>query len=111
MAQTTTLSSAGVSTGIGLNPVSKTTVIQLTNTSTMAMDVVIQATLDDFQGSATPTWTNISTVHYTSATLFSSNQADGVFVTLLSPIAGLRISSTTYSSGTLTLKCLQAVTA
>lgn len=110
MAQSVTLSSLGVTAGIGLNPVSKTTIAQITFVATGTSDLTLQATLDDFGGAVTtPVWANISTTHFSSG-----NFADGVFITLLSPIAGLRLSSSTWSGGTAptaTLKVLQSVTA
>jgi hypothetical protein len=69
-------------------------------------DVTIQGTLDNIALSATPAWTNISTTHYSTAVAI-----DGVMVTLLTPVAGLRLSSTagTYTAGSsfVTLKMLQ----
>jgi hypothetical protein len=58
-------------------------------------DFTIQCTLDDLQRSPNPAWTNVSTSHYAAG-------VDGVSVTLLSPVAGLRLSSTagTYTAGT-----------
>lgn len=109
MAQSVTLSSVGVTAGIGLNPVSKTTIAQITFTATGTSDLTLQATLDDFQTSSSPVWGNVSTTHFSSL-----NFADGVFITLLSPVAGLRLSSSTWSGGTAptaVLKVLQAVTA
>lgn len=113
MAVLTQISSAGVSTGIGLNPVSKTTICQLTlvTTGSSNIDVTIQGTLDDFQSAqqlgTTVVWAAISTTHFSSAL-----SPDGSFITILSPIAGLRLSSTTFvGTNTVTLKVLQAVTA
>lgn len=111
MAQSVTLSSLGVTAGIGLNPVSKTTIAQITFVTTgSSLDLTLQATLDDFGGAATPVWANISTTHWSSATVTAG---DGVFITLLSPIAGLRLSSSTISGtgNLITLKVLQSVTA
>lgn len=104
----TTLSSAGTSTPIYLDPVPKSVsiILSLTSTSTQgALDLLIQSTLDDLQSVASPTWVAVSTTHY------SSSLTDGTMLTLLSPVAGLRLSSTTWATGTATLKALQAVTA
>jgi hypothetical protein len=60
-------------------------------------DITIQCTLDNIGLYPTPAWSNISTTHYSTAVAI-----DGVTVTLLSPVAGLRLSSTagTYTAGT-----------
>jgi len=108
-AQATTLSSAGVSTAIILNPVCKSTTVQLTVASAAtATGVQIQFTLDDPTTTPAPTvsWANLSSA-------IASSVADGVGViyTVLSPLGGLRISSSTTVSGAITLKSLQSVTA
>ena len=115
----TTLSSAGVSVGIGLDPTSRTTSVLLSGSSILATstgiggnvyDATIQMTLQTWVPSGpAPTWTNISTTHYSSA-----NSADGAFMTITGPIAGLRLSSSTFGgtlAATLTLKALQSLTA
>jgi hypothetical protein len=115
---TTTLSSAGTSTQIGLDPTARTTTLLLTSsllaTSTGAggavYDAIVQMTLQTWLSSGpTQTWNNISTVHYSSA-----NSADGAFLTITGPCAGLRLSSSTFGGTlaiTLTLKALQSITA
>lgn len=108
MAQSTTLSSAGVSAPIILDPKLKTTsLLFTTSTGATATGVQVQITLDDptITPSPTLTWANISSA-------ISSSVADGsgVVYTILSPIGGSRISSSTTVSGTLTLKSLQSVT-
>lgn len=112
-AQVTSMSSAGTSTAISLNPTAKTTVFQLTSiTTTSSLDVTIQITLDDPLGSST-VWTGVSTTHYSSTTSLG-DAGDGVFITCLSPVAGARIRSTTFSSATgngLRLAVMQSVTA
>lgn len=108
MALTTALSSAGTSSAIYLDPVPKSTTAQvsLTSTSTQgALDLIVQVTLDDLATTASPTWTAVSTTHY------SSTLTDGAMLTILSPVAGLRLSSTTWATGTATLKAIQSVTA
>jgi len=69
------------------------------------LDLIIQMTLDDLATATSPTWVALSTTHY------SPTLTDGAILTILSPVAGLRLSSTTWATGTATLKTLQAVTA
>jgi hypothetical protein len=112
-----TLSAAGVSSGIGLDPTARVTQVlidlsglALTSTGAGTTDVTIQATLDvwtsTWAGGAAPTWSNISTAHYSSA----SYPAVGM-QTISSPVAGLRLSSTTWAGGItpVTLKALQEI--
>jgi hypothetical protein len=109
--RSTTLSSVGTSTPIILDPTAKTTVLQLSLNQNSSLDVTIQVTLDDPAATPAPTvtWTGLSTTHYSSTTLTA---ADGIFLTVLSPIGGLRISSSTIvAATTITLKSLQAVSA
>jgi hypothetical protein len=115
-----TTSSAGTSSGIGLDPSARLTMILLDLTSLNGStgagttDVTIQATLDvqtsSWAGnsSASIVWNNISTAHYSSA----SYPGSGI-ITISSPIAGLRLSSTTWAGGnaTVTLKALQEILA
>jgi hypothetical protein len=107
---TTTLSSVGTSPPVNLNwrgskPI--TTLVTLGST-TMTVDFTIQFTLDDLQLSSSPTWIALGSSTGSSATHFSSANADAsVTVGFLYPIAGLRISSTAISSSSLTLKALQ----
>jgi hypothetical protein len=103
----TTLSSLGVSVAINCDPTSRVTQA-MASIGTFAGDFTIQATLDVFEGfspSLTAVWNNISTVH------LSSQVADGQVVTILSPIAGLRLSSSAQTSGTATLTVLQEIIA
>lgn len=106
----TTLSSAGVSTAIILDPVKKATTIQLTATSGSSGTNFIQYTLDDPTAQPTPTvtWANLSSAIASSAV--DTTVPGGVIVTVLSPLGGLRISSSTYTSGTISLKALQTIT-
>jgi|SRR5882672_10955717 len=109
MAQTTTLSSLGVSTAITLNPVPKSTTIQVTVASgSSGANIFAQYTLDDpTVPGTTLVWANLSSA------IISSN-ADlniGATYTMLSPLGGLRLSSTTTVTGAVTLKALQSVTA
>jgi hypothetical protein len=110
------LSATGSSSGIGLDPTARTTMVLIdvsgliASTSTQsAADVIIQGTLDVFTStysgtsSASVLWGNISTSHFSSA----STQA--AVITIATPIAGLRLSSTTYTSGTVNLKALQGI--
>lgn len=105
----TTLSAAGTSTPIILNPVARTTTVQFSVTSGSTYDATIQVTLDDPTSLSTTsvTWTGLSTTHYSTA-----NINDGVTLYVTQPIGGLRISSTTNAgSAVFVLKALQSVTA
>lgn len=110
MPQTVTLSSVGNSSALNLDwrgskPV--TAVVTLGST-TMTCDFTIQYTLDDLQLTTSQTWASVGSSTGSSATHFSSANADaGVTVGFLYPIAGLRLSSTALSSSSLTLKVLQ----
>lgn len=107
---TTTLSSVGTSAPVNLNwrggkPISA--LVTLAST-TMTTDFTVQYTLDDIQLNVTPIWVAVSSATGSSATHFSSAQADAsLLLTFIHPIAGLRISSTALSSSSLTLKTLQ----
>lgn len=105
MAQTTTLSSLGTSTPIGLDPVPKSTTVQITVASgSSGANIFAQYTLDVV---APVVWAAISSAIISS----NADLAQGVTYTMLSPIAGLRLSSTTTVTGAVTLKALQSVTA
>lgn len=109
---TVTLSSVGVSAyvagdWIGSKP---TTVAVSLGSTTMTADFTIQYTLDDIQVSTSPVWFSLSSEIGSSATHFSSANADaGVTVGLLYPVAALRISSSALSSSSLTMRVLQGV--
>jgi len=110
-AQVTTLSSAGTSTPIILNPVAKTTTIQLTATSGSSVTAMtVQYTLDDPTTTPAPTitWADLSSAIATSS---GTGISGGTTYTVLSPLGGLRLNATSSASGTFTLKALQAVTA
>lgn len=110
MARTTTLSSLGVSVPIMLDVSSKTTTIQVTVASgSSGSNIFAQFTLDDPSTTPPPSvaWSNLSSA-------IVSSQADngvGAIYTVLSPLGGLRLSSTTAVNGTIILKALGAVTA
>lgn len=109
MAKTTTLSSLGVSTPIMLDTVPKSTTVQVTVASASSgSNIFVQYTLDDptIPGTVVA-WANLSSA------IVSSNADGGIGATytMLSPIGGLRLSSTTAVTGAVTLKSLQAVTA
>jgi|SRR6516162_2394919 hypothetical protein len=91
------LSSVGVSPALPCTAVARTTMAQLTWVGMTTNDITIQGTLDNIGLYPTPAWTNISTSHYAS----SNNGVDGIMVTLLTPVAGLRLSSSagTYTAG------------
>jgi hypothetical protein len=110
-AQSVTLSSAGTSPSvIILNPVLKATTTQLTVTTGSSATNFIQYTLDDptQPGATTPIWANLSSAIASSA--IDPAGGAGIMYSVLTPIGGLRISSSTYTSGTITLKALQAIT-
>jgi len=109
-AQVTTLSSLGVSTPIMLNPVYKTTTIQVTVASAATgTSSFVQFTLDDPTTTPAPTisWANLSSTIVSSV----ADTGGGLIYTVLSPLGGLRLSSTATVTGAITLKALQAVTA
>jgi hypothetical protein len=123
-AQTTVLSTgvtAGGSTPIALDPLSKMTAIQITAPSTAGFtgSVFIQGTLDTpsfASGGAggaipsSPSWSAVSSTPLSSA----SQLGDGTFpmLTLLQPVAGLRLfASSGAGSAALTLHALQSPSA
>jgi hypothetical protein len=115
-ALTVTLSSAGVSPSvIILNPVLKATSVQLSVTAGSIGTNFIQYTLDDPTQQqtlgvfTTPVWANLSSA-VTSAGIDPATGQGGIMYSVLTPIGGLRISSSTYTGGTVTLKALQAIT-
>jgi len=82
----------------------KTTTVGVTfSTSTSSAAYVLQATLDDPMRTTSPTWFFISTTTYTSSTNFDQPQ----IMQILTPVAGVRISSTGLSAGSMTLRVLQ----
>lgn len=107
--QATTLSSAGTSTAIVCDPVKKATTVQVSATAASSATLFVQYTLDDpTQGpitGATVTWANLS-----SAIASSAAGDVGQLYSVLTPIGGLRLNSSTFTSGTQTLKALQTVT-
>lgn len=105
MAFVTILSSLGTSTPATVDPVPKSTTIQVTVASgSSGANVFVQYTLDV---AGTQTWAAISSAIISS----NADLLGGVTYTMLSPIAGLRLSSTTAVTGAVTLKALQSVTA
>ncbi len=109
-AQSTTISSLGVSPVIILNPVLKTTTLQVTGNGSSGAGVFVQFTLDDPTTTPAPTisWANLS-----SAIIVSTGagvDANTIY-TVLSPLGGLRLSSSNAITGSgITLKSLQSVT-
>src|SRR5690242_11229393 len=102
----TVMSSAGNSSAIQLNwrggkPVAATVVVS----SLFTGDFTVQYTLDDLMVSTSQTWVSFGSTTGSSATHFSSANNDaGVAIGTQYPIAGLRLSSTTFTAGSLTLK-------
>lgn len=110
MARTVTLSSVGTA-AIILDPNMRTTsVILSASVASSLTTALIELTLDDPTTTPAPTitWAPLS-----SALLGSSVAVAAATYTVLSPIGGVRINSTTVtaSSATWTLKALQSVTA
>jgi len=113
---TITVSTAATTQTLGtliLNPVAKSTTVLWTATSGSSAYALLEMSLDDpsLFGGPSATWAPLS-----SATISSSNvAATPLTYTVLSPVGGVRINSTTGSTGataaTFTLKALQAVTA
>lgn len=108
MAQVATLSSVGTA-AIILNPVAKSTTVQLIFPSSGVISV--EVTLDDptLVGGSSLTWSLLS-----SAAAMQSSTAGttaGLLYTVLSPIGGVRLNSTSGSTGTFILKALQSITA
>jgi hypothetical protein len=110
MVTTVTLSSVGTTAGINLDwrgskPV---TAVATLGSTTMTADFTIQYTLDDLQLTTTQTWINAGSSTGSSATHFSSANADAaVTMGFAYPIAGLRLSSTAISASSITLKAIQ----
>ena len=102
----TVLTAVGNSAPVALDPTARVTNIML-NLSGFAGDVTIQGTLD-VPNPAIPGqvifWDNISTAHYSAA-----NLVDGAMLQIMGPIAGLRLASSTFTSGTATLEALQMI--
>ena len=117
-AGTNALSAIGVSSGISLDPTARMSQVLIDlsafgNSTAIAGagDVTIQATLDvwtsTWSGQSVPSWNNISTSHYSSASYPTTG-----CMTIVSPVAGLRLSSSTWTGiGTVTLKALQEILA
>lgn len=107
MAQSVTLSSVGTATLV-LNPVAKSTTLLLTAASSGAVQLDISLDDPSIPGGPTATWALLSS----AASINSSNLANGLVYTLLTPAAAVRINSTALvSGGSYTLKALQSVTA
>jgi len=108
MAQSVTLTTTGTATMI-LNPVAKSTTFQLIVPSSGFVSV--EVTLDDptIQGGPATTWSLLSSA---AAMPSSTVGSAGLIYTVLSPIGGARLNSTTNGAGgTFTLKALQSITA
>ena len=105
MAQVTIISSLGTSVPATLDPVPKSTTLQITVASgSSGANIFAQYTLDVV---APLTWASISSAIISS----NADLLGGVTYTMLSPVAGLRLSSTTTVTGAVTLKALQSVSA
>jgi len=112
LSATVTTSSGGTGV-IALNPLAKSTTVQLTLTSCSSGAVQIDMSVDDpsIPGGPSTTWSLLSS----GAAMLSSNiggSNGGLIYTVLSPIAQVRINSTqSATSATMTLKALQSITA
>lgn len=112
MAQSVSLSTAGTAT-IALNPVAKSTTVMLSASVGSSLSVVqVEFTLNDLSDPAggTAAWALLSSG---TAMLSSTIPATPLVYTVLSPIGGVRLNSTTVtaSSAEFTLTALQSVTA
>src|SRR3954470_1717894 len=108
--QAVTLSSVGTSGAVHINwRGGKPITAQLTMaTTTMTADYTLQYTMQDTMLSTTSLWFGLSSNVGSSATHYTAANGDNaVLVTLPSPVAGLRISSTAISSSSLTLRVIQ----
>jgi len=109
MAQSVTLSSAGTATMV-LNTQAKSTTVQLSVTSASSGNSQIEVSLDDpsIPGGPSTTWSLLS-----SATAIDSSNifTTALLYTVLSPIAQVRIKSSTMGVGPVILKALQSITA
>jgi len=105
MAQVTILSSLGTSVPASLDPVPNPRRSRSRWPSgSSGANIFAQYTLD-VVGPAV--WASISSAIISS----NADLLGGVTYTMLSPIAGLRLSSTTTVTGAVTLKALQSITA
>lgn len=105
-----TLSSVGVSNPVNVNwrGGSPTSIYVSFGSTTMTTDFTVQYTLDDSMLSSTVRWIGVGSSVGSSATHFSSANADtGVPIGFDAPIAAVRLNSTAISSSTLTLTVLQ----
>lgn len=104
MAQSVTLSSVGTSLLVLDYVGAKTTTVFVTATSTTGtVDATVEYTLNSSARGEAPIWAAASSIHFSSATVSSSP----FVMTFLTPIAGLRISSTAVSSGGMRITALQ----
>lgn len=118
MAQSISITASSVATtavtpgALVLDPTKRSTTVMLTTViGSSNATVQVEYSLDDptIPGGPATTWALLS-----SATAIPSSQSNGLSWTVLSPIAQVRVNSTSGSSGTVpvfTLKALQAITA
>lgn len=117
-AQVTQLSSVGISPMIGLDPLSKMTAVQITTSSSFNGDAttgsatfLIQVTLDvPYTGSPPARWASLSSVAFVASSAGNTllNSDNTALLTLLEPVAGLRIQASAVSSGSIFLRALQS---
>jgi len=99
-----TLSSVGTAFLVTDYIGAKTTSVVVTFTSsTSSAAYQLQATLDPPQTVASPTWFLVSSTTFTS----SSNFDTPTMISILSPVAAVRINSTGLSSSAIVLRVLQ----
>ena len=92
------MSSFGVSPGLACSGTARTTQATITLIGPpTAYDFTLQCTLDNLQLVSNPQWAALSTTHYSCTTMGDA----GITVTLLSPVAGLRLASSaaTFAAG------------
>lgn len=104
------ISSVGNSSGVFLNPTARVTNVMVTVPSSAATgNITLQMTLEvPSLGNPPPyIWSNVSSIHISSAMY-----PDGQVYTFLSPVSGLRLASSVYSSTTpLVMSVLQEIIA
>lgn len=111
----TTLSSVGTSRPVNLDWSNgdPTSVSVVTTSSSGTSSFNIQYTLDDIMltASSLVAWQGVSSAIGGTGTVFNTSTfgtaADGVLISLLTPVAAVRLNATAMSSSPLTLRVLQ----
>jgi hypothetical protein len=106
-AATITLSSVGVTAPLMLDPTAKVTTVIVSIANTSAADLTVQGTVWSPGSNGTQQWAAVSS-HFSTT---GAALPDGAFLSVLAPIAGLRLSSTALTGGSATMQVIQAITA